>query len=57
MVQTLSQRLMPITVEAEKNSVLERRRTAAFKKIDAIKSDATKAESPSSSGGLFGFFK
>ena len=37
MVQTLSQRLTPITVEAEKNSVLERRRTAAFKKIDAMK--------------------
>jgi hypothetical protein len=29
----------------------------SFKKIDAIKSDATKAETPSSSGGLFGFFK
>ena len=29
----------------------------SFKKIDAIKSEANKAESSSSSGGLFGFFK
>lgn len=37
MVQTLSLRLTPLTEDAEEMSILERRRTAAAKKIEALK--------------------
>ena len=36
MVQTLSQRLTPLTIEAERSAIIERRRTAAAKKIEAL---------------------